>query len=256
MPSKYIEKIDTISYLTKPIVIKDENNIPTFTNNVHTRYAIVDNNKSFKSISDGLGDIENLVVYNKANDKLYSLNDGKKKCIAVNKTGEPLTGDNFGKKMKPLSIDMSTDDLPKTKLKSNVRTNLFNNLHTQKINGVDFTNLVKRVESLESIVSSLTDSGDSSNDANEDTDNDPITGLKTRVTSLENAVKLDSINDSFEKSASIDYYLNQNFNDIQINSSSIDSILTRLSSVETLNQDLLATIGILTGKVEALELQI
>ena len=262
MPSKY--NIFNNVY-SKPIVINKLSDDPVFINNVATKYAFVDNNKDWKSISDQLKDHENVVIYNKANDKLFSLIDGKKKCIAINKSGEPLTGDNFGKKMKPLSIDGNTDDLTKTKDNSNGPTTMFNNLWLGKINGVDFTNLVKRVESLESIFSSLTDSDYSSNDANEDTDNDPITGLKTRVSSLEAAVKLDQkYPSSSESNNTIDYYLNRDREDIlslfdQINSygTSIPIIQRTISTDIDWSGDnsidLLEKINVLTARVEALE---
>ena len=76
MPSKY--NIFNNVY-SKPIVINKLSDDPVFTNNVATKYAFVDNNKGWKSISDQLKDHENVVIYNKANDKLFSLIDGKKK---------------------------------------------------------------------------------------------------------------------------------------------------------------------------------
>ena len=69
-------------------------------------YAIVDSNKEFKSISKHLDDG---LIYNKSTEKIFSLNDNKSTVIAINKTGEPLTEANFGKKMKPLDIDMITN---------------------------------------------------------------------------------------------------------------------------------------------------
>ena len=259
MTSKYYEFIDINLFNDKPFVVKDENNTPIFNNYIRTEYTIVDENKSFKSLSGGLEDIDNLVVYNKANEKLYSLNDGKKKCIAVNKTGEPLTDDNFGKKMKFLNVEDILSDATKTKDKS--QTTLTNNLVTQKINGVDFTNLVKRVESLESIVSSLTGSGGSSKNSNKDTD--AITGLKTRVSSLEDAVKLDPKLPSSNKDAGINYYLNRNYDDIKSNYEQmldnytlilqLQSNITSDYTTDLVGLDLLGMINSLTERVEALE---
>ena len=257
MPSKYYDIFD--HQHAKPLVVKKLSDDPIFVNNVATKYAFVDNNKDFKSISGELKDHENLVIYNKANSKLYSLSDGSKKCIAVNKTGESFTDDNFGKKMKPLNVENILSDATKANDKS--QTKLLNNLVTQKINGVDFTGLVKRVESLESIVSSLTGSVGSSEDTNDDAD--AITGLKTRVSSLEDAVKLDPVAPSLNKDDGINYYLNRNYDDIKSNYEQLDSFYTSISQLQSnissdytsdLNDlDLLGMINSLTERVEALE---
>ena len=263
MPSKY--NISNNLY-SKPLVINKLSDSPVFTNDVGTEYVFVDNNKALKSISDELKEHENknILIYNKANDKLYSLHDGidgEKICIAVNKSGDPLTDDNFGKKMKPLSIDGDIDDLTKTNDKPSGPTRLFNNLRLKAINGVDFTNLVKRVESLESIVSSLTGSVGSSEDTNDDTD--AITGLKTRVSSLEDAVKLDPVAPASNKDAGINYYLNRNYSDIKSNYEQLDdfysSIIQLQSNISSdytsdLNDlDLLGMINSLAERVVALE---
>ena len=148
--------------------------------------------------------------------------------------------------MKPLSIDDNTDDLTKTKVNTN---------------RVDFANLVKRVESLETIVSSLTGSGDSHKDTNEDTD--AITGLKTRVSSLEDAVKLDPKLPTSNKDAGINYYLNRNYDDIKSNYEQLDNFYSSISQLQSnissdytsdLNDlDLLGMINSLTERVVALE---
>ena len=75
MPSKY--NIYNKLY-SKPLVIKKFSDSPVFRNNVATEYVFVDNNKEFKSISDELKEHKNIVIYNQANDKLYSLIDGEK----------------------------------------------------------------------------------------------------------------------------------------------------------------------------------
>jgi hypothetical protein len=98
MPSKHNLRLHMHSNVyAQPIVI-DRTVSPVITNNVVTEYIFADNNKEFKSIVELLKDHENLVIYNKANDRLYSLEDGEKNCIAINKTGITLTDDNFGKK--------------------------------------------------------------------------------------------------------------------------------------------------------------
>ena len=138
---------------------------------------------------------------------------------------------------------------------------MFHNLRLDKINGVDFTNLVKRVESLESIVSSLTGAVGSSEDTNDDTD--AITGLKTRVSSLEAAVKLDPKLPTSNKDAGINYYLNRNYDDIKSNYESLNnnySLILQLQSnissnytPEMKDLDLFGMINSLTERIEALE---
>lgn len=190
----------------------------------------------------------------------YTRSKMVKICIAINKSGEPLTDDNFGKKMKPLNVENVLSDLKsgKVALFGNVR---LNNLDLAKINGVDFTNLVKRVESLESIVSSLTGSVGSSEDTNDDTD--AITGLKTRVSSLEDAMKLDPVAPASNKDAGINYYLNRNYSDIKSNYEQLDNFYSSISQLQSnissdytsdLNDlDLLGMINSLTERVVALE---
>ena len=175
------------------------------------------------------------------------------------KTGEPLTEANFGKKMKPLIVENILSDT--TQATGKTPTKLLSNLLTQKINGVDFDSLVKRVESLESIVSSLAGSGGSGKDTNEDTD--AITGLKTRVSSLEDAVKLEPVLPASNPDAGINYYLNRNYSDIKSNYDQLDdnyklilqlqSNITSDYTTDLSDLDLLGMINSLTERVEALE---
>ena len=244
-----VKKIRSMDLAFKDAVLHNKNKSPI-------NYVIVDSNKDFASISKHFNDG---LIYNKLTEKIYSLNDNKKTVIGINKTGEPLTDDNFGKKMKPLNVEYILSDATKTKDTS--KTRLLNNLVTQKINGVDFTNLVKRVESLESIVSSLTGSGGSSKNSNKDTD--AITGLKTRVSSLEDAVKLDPVEPSSNKDAGINYYLNRNHSHIKSNYEEMldnytlilqmQSNITSDYTTDLVGLDLLGMINSLTERVEALE---
>jgi hypothetical protein len=73
-----------------------------------TSYAIVANNKEFRSMS--LYATLDTVIYNKSNEKIFYFQDcWPKRRIAINQTGAPLTDDNFGgKNMKPLIIDEIT----------------------------------------------------------------------------------------------------------------------------------------------------
>jgi len=222
-----------------------------------TGYAIVENKKEQKKIVNSTD--ENIVIYNKSNDKIYSYQNGKKQDQVSNKTGEPLTEANFGKKMKPLIVENILSDT--TQATGKTPTKLLNNLLTQKINGVDFDSLVKRVESLESIVSSLAGSGGSGKDTNEDTD--AITGLKTRVSSLEDAVKLEPVLPASNPDAGINYYLNRNYSDIKSNYDQLDdnyklilqlqSNITSDYTTDLKGLDLLGMINSLAERVEALE---
>ena len=72
-----------------------------------TGFAIVESKKEQKKIVNSTD--ENIVIYNKSSDKIYSYKNGKKQDQVSNKSGEPLTEANFGKKMKPLNIDIITN---------------------------------------------------------------------------------------------------------------------------------------------------
>jgi len=72
-----------------------------------TWFAIVESKKEQKKIVNSTD--ENIVIYNKSSDKIYSYQNGKKQDQVSNKSGEPLTEANFGRKMKPLDIDIITN---------------------------------------------------------------------------------------------------------------------------------------------------
>ena len=86
------------------------------------------------------------------------------------------------------------------------------------------------------------------------TDSDEITGLKTSISSLKDAVKLDPVSPSPNKDDGISYYVNRNYTNIKSNSTQFDSVFNRLAAAELLIEDLTSVIGTLTGKIEALEL--
>ena len=91
----------------------------------------------------------------------------------------------------------------------------------------------------------------------------PTTGLKTRVSSLEDAVKLDPKLPSSNKDAGINYYLNRNYDDIKSNYEQmldnytlvlqLQSNITSDYTTDLVGLDLLGMINSLTERVEALE---
>lgn len=135
--------------------------------------------------------------------------------------------------------------------------------------------LTKRISSLEDEIKSLKSSkgltgipgekgekGDKGDPGG--VDSDVITGLKSSISTLEKAVKLDPKLPSSNKDAGINYYINRNYEDIKSNYSQIDSVYDRLFRIEGSidpttdwsqdnNIDLMATIKSLTARVDALE---
>ena len=91
---------------------------------------------------------------------------------------------------------------------------------------------------------------------------DLITGMQSRLSSLESAVKLNPKQAASKPDAGINYYLNRNYDDIVSNGSQINDIVARLATAESsisstyssdTNLDLLAAINALTARVGALE---
>jgi len=91
-----------------------------------------------------------------------------------------------------------------------------------------------------------------------------ITGLKSRISTLEKAVKLDPKLPSSNKDAGINYYLNRNYEDIKSNYEQLDNVYDRVFRIEDSidpttdwsqdnNIDLIASINDLTARIEALE---
>ena len=66
----------------------------------------------------------------------------------------------------------------------------------------------------------------------EDCDLDLITGLQNRVTNLETAVKLDPVLPSSNPDATINYYLNRNYEDNRYNVDSLEFIFGRLNAIQ------------------------
>ena len=91
----------------------------------------------------------------------------------------------------------------------------------------------------------------------------PTTGLKTRVSSLEDAVKLEPVLPASNPDAGINYYLNRNYSDIKSNYDQLDdnyklilqlqSNITSDYTTDLKGLDLLGMINSLTERVEALE---
>lgn len=116
------------------------------------------------------------------------------------------------------------------------------------------------LESIKSIIASSPSKN--SKDAVSNTDTDSITGLKTKVTAVENAVKLDPIRPGAKKDAGISDLINSNYEDIQNNSLEFDKIFARLAAAEDNiaspyssadKLDLLGMINSLTNRVVNLE---
>ena len=66
----------------------------------------------------------------------------------------------------------------------------------------------------------------------EDCDLDLITGLQKSVTNLETAVKLDPVLPSSNPDATINYYLNRNYEDNRYNVDSLEFIFERLNAIQ------------------------
>jgi hypothetical protein len=86
-------------------------------------------------------------------------------------------------------------------------------------------------------------------------DTDIITGIDSKISSLENAVVLNQKRpSSSSNNNNINYYLNRNYEDTQSIFTELSGIYGRLAASELLIEDLTSVIGTLTGKIEALEL--
>jgi len=118
----------------------------------------------------------------------------------------------------------------------------------------------KDLKSIKSIIASSPSKN--STDTASNTDTDAITGLKTKVTAIENAVKLDPIRPGAKKDAGISDLINSNYEDIQSNSLEFDKIFARLAAAEENiaspyssadKLDLLGMITSLTNRVVNLE---
>jgi hypothetical protein len=218
-------------------------------------YSISTNKKNLNSAAKK---IENGIIYNKSDKKLYSINDKKKTVIAINKSGEHLTHKHFGDNMTLFANDEN---------KTIENTTTFGN--GQAIN---ITAFEKRILALETKIESFKtgakgekgdtgiqglpgkrgpkgDSGSSS------VDTDIITGIDKKISSLEKAVELDQKRPSSSSSNNnINYYLNRNYEDTQSIFTELSGVYGRLAASELLIEDLTSVIGTLTGKIEALEL--
>ena len=106
--------------------------------------AIANNKKEFNQLSK---QIDNGIIVNQNNNKVYSVDDGKKKVIAKNQTGEPLTSDVFGKNIQevaPLTTGNKTTTNKTIAIKNNNKTQGFN-----------VNRLLRRIDILETTVQSL-----------------------------------------------------------------------------------------------------
>ena len=252
--------------------------------------GIANNMKEFKQLT---AQIDNGIIVNQSNDKVYSVENGKKKVIAKNKTGESLTSDVFGNNIKevaPLTTGNKTTTNKTIAIKNSNKTQGFNvNRLLKRIDTLETT-----VETLQQTISTLKtkkgpqgpqglvgprgpagpegrqgpkgDKGDKGIQGIQgepgSVDTDVITGLDNRVKGLESDVKLNPKQPSSNPDAGINYYLNRNYDDIVSNGSQINDIVARLAKAESsisstynsdTNLDLLAAINALTARVGALE---
>ena len=229
-------------------------------------YSISTNKKNLNSAAKK---IENGMIYNKSDLKLYSINDKKKTVIAINKSGEHLTHKHFGDNMTLFANDEN---------KTIENTTTFGN--GQAIN---ITAFEKRILALETKIESLKTGAKGEKGEKGDTgvqglqgerglkgepgsssvDTDIITGINSKISRLEKAVELDQkLPSSSSNNNNINYYLNRNYEDTQSIFTELSGIYGRLAASEMSisstyntdsNLDLLSLITALTSRVEALE---
>ena len=223
---------------SKPIAITSSDFILGYkpTKDVKKIEATITNNK--KEFKELIKHIDNGIIVNESDDKIYAVEDGKNKIIAKNKTGDDLTQENFGKNIKFIDSD---------KIINSVATNKNNSG-----SGVDINKLLNKFKKMEKTVGklkksnkllqesnrtlqesldSLKTSGGSSK--NNSTNKDDITGLDARVASLEDFVKIDRKQlPSSNPKAGIGYFIHRNYTDIQSNTSQFDDVFKRLTRIE------------------------
>jgi len=229
-------------------------------------YSISTNKKNLNSAAKK---IENGIIYNKSDKKLYSINDNKKTVIAINKSGEHLTHKHFGDNMNHFEINTNNNTIDNSTTASKGQA--------QKIKAFE-----KRILALETKIESLKgdkgDKGDTGDTGiqglqgergpkgepgSSSVDTDIITGISSRISRLENAVVLNQKRPSSSpNNNNINYYLNRNYEDTQSIYTELSGIYGRLAASEESisstyntdsNLDLLSLITALTGRVEALE---
>ena len=198
--------------------------------------TIVDNKKELKQV---LKDLNGGIVYDQAGRLVYSIQDGKKNVIAKNKTGEDLTQDNFGKNIKFIDSDKIINSVATNKNNSgsgvdiNKLLDKFNKME-RAVGKLKKSNKLLKAsnKSLLETVDELKTSGGSSK--NNSTNKDDITGLDTRLSSLEDFVKIDRKQlPSSDPNAGIGYFIHRNYTDIQSNASQFDDVHKRLYVVES-----------------------
>ena len=184
--------------------------------------TIANNNKELKALTQK---IDNGIIYNESDDKIYSVKDGKKTFIAKNKTGKELNKNIFGDNIKYINADKIIDQ-------RNSDSNISVNKLLKKFNSMEETieELKKANRSLQQSIDSLKASG--SSNKNNSIGKDDITGVETRISKLEDFVKLDPKTPSSNKEAGIGYFIHRNYEDIQSNTSQFDSIFKRLTRIE------------------------
>ena len=232
--------------------------------------AVASNNKEFKQLSN---QIDNGIIVNQSNNNVYLVDDGEKKVIAKNKSGDDLTEDNFSKNINFINPD---------KIINTVATNKNNSG-----SGVDIKKLLNRFNKMDKTIEKLQKSNSNLRNSNKNLiekyesdyfqdfngDNtieptrdskDPLTGLGGRLDKLEDLVKIDRDKlPSSNPKAGIGYFIHRNQEDIKSNTSQFDSVFKRFAAIESnlagshisdyTNFDVIAKINDLTSRLSAVE---
>ena len=232
--------------------------------------AIASNSKEFKQL---IKQIDNGIIVNQSNNKVYLVDDGEKKVIAKNKSGDDLTEDNFSKNINFINPD---------KIINTVATNKNNSG-----SGVDINKLLNKFNEMDKTIGKLQKSNSNLRNSNKNLiekyesdyfqdfygDNtieptrdskDPLTGLGGRLDKLEDLVKIDRDKlPSSNPKAGIGYFIHRNQEDIKSNTSQFDSVFKRFAAIESnlagshisdyTNFDVIAKINDLTSRLSAVE---
>jgi hypothetical protein len=256
-----------------PHVIKDKH-FKDFPNNrasllinlynaeLQATYAIAETNKEFKNLSKT--DVN--IIYNKPKNVLVSTNFDEPTVIAINKSGKHITHKHFGSTMKLFANDANNT--------------IDNSTTASKGQAQNIKAFEKRILALETKIKSLKagpkgekgdtgiqglpgERGPKGDSGSSSVDTDIITGINSKISSLEKAVELDQkLPSSSSNNNNINYYLNRNYEDTQSIFTELSGIYGRLAASEMSisstyntdsNLDLLSLITALTSRVEALE---
>ena len=238
----------------KPINVRKltEINFQADENINEIKYSFCENDKDLRSLAKKM---EEGIIYNESNKEFYAVNDKKTTFIARNKSGKELTDKYFGDNM--------------TLFTNKTNNTVDNSATASKGQSLNIKAFEKRILALETKIESLKtgakgekgEPGPQGEPGSSSVDTDIITGINSKISSLEKAVELDQKLPS-SKNNNINYYLNRNYEDTQSIFTELSGIYGRLAASEksissTYNTDsdldLLSLITALTGRVEALE---